>query len=84
MPWPVIQISALALNEIASGTISAEVEQYLRALKSRVNPYLSYEDFLERLRDLAEAKAQARPESEEEFQWIWETEAGRDLVAEAE
>ena len=78
MPWPTIQISSLALNEILSGTISAEVEKYLRVLKNRVNPYLSYEDFIERLRKLAEAKAQSRAGSEQESKWLWQVEEGYD------
>jgi hypothetical protein len=61
-----------------SGTISAEVEKYLRVLKNRVNPYLSYEDFIERLRKLAEAKAQSRAGSEQESKWLWQVEEGYD------
>ena len=55
-PWPTIQVSSVALDEILSGSLSDETLKYLESLKARVEPYNSWEKFLDRLRKLAEAR----------------------------
>jgi hypothetical protein len=71
-PWPTIQISGVALDEILSGSVSDETLKYLESLKARVEPYNSWENFLDRLRKLALARGPSENISQDPVVYPWQ------------
>jgi hypothetical protein len=71
-PWPTIQISGVALDEVLSGSVSDETLKYLESLKARVEPYNSWENFLERIRKLALARGPSENISKDPVVYPWQ------------
>jgi integrase len=71
-PWPRIRIPPDMMKEILSGSVSGGTTEYLEALRVQIEPFLTYEDFLERLRELGAAHGgEVTAGGEPAVEWPW-------------
>ena len=71
-PWPRIRIPPDMMKEILSGSVSGGTTEYLEALRVQIEPFLTYEDFLERLRELGAAHGgEVTAGGEPPVEWPW-------------
>ena len=69
-PWPRIKIPPAMMTEILSGSLSGGTTEYLEALRTQIEPYLTFSDFIDRLRELGVAGGGEVTEPKVLYPWL--------------
>ena len=69
-PWPRIKIPPAMMTEILRGSLSGGTTEYLEALRTQIEPYLTFSDFIDRLRELGVAGGGEVTEPKVLYPWL--------------